>query len=217
MTISPKMRKICIWGGSAAGVLLMLGAMVKCSSNGSERDTAQKELAQETARADSLQNLVHAVSESRDAWYQFAQARGDTIQMLNNNTECADSIVVLNDSINVLNDSITGLNQKLTDCRNRRQGTRRNNGTRRQNDSRVKPGCRNSNVTVVSGADKQVTVPANTSGTVIVNNGDNNTVNVNNGTINNYYAPQDTSKVRITSSASVSTTYVVKVRRANCR
>jgi len=198
-----------MWGGGAAGVIWLALAMTKCNSNGSERDTAQQNLMEQTARADSLQNALTQMRDYCDKWYYEAEARGDTIRMLREDTSCGDSIAVLNDSIDALN-------RQLTDCRNRRKVARRNNSAKRQN---AKPVCNKGNVTVISGADKQVTVPGNTSGTVIVNNGNNNTVNINNGIVNNYGTSENKKpKIRcVSASATVERTYVITYQRQKCK
>lgn len=230
MAINFKSKKLwaCV-GGGILGVLC-IAAMSKCSSNAGDRDEAREDLTVQTARADSLQQALSQMTENRDAWYNFAQARGDTIRMLRDDTALTDSIVVLNDSITHLVAERDSLQRSLNDCRGSRRSTpsrrRQNNGGRNNNaggnsgNNGSAPVQNNGgNVNNNNNNNNIIFVPAQPLTNVTVNGGNGNTVNVNNGTVNNFYAPAPASggTVRINSSASVSTTYVVKVLPAKTR
>jgi len=209
MTVSPKAKKILMWGGHVAGFVLIALATVKCSNNAGERDAAVDSLAVQTARADSLQKVLKKTMAIRDVWIRIAQERQDIIENMQADTSCADSVAVLNDSIAVLNDSIAGLNRRLTECRNKRQAPRRVAKNNRRN---AKNGRR-----VVN--NNQACVPSKKVRTVVVNNGNNNTVNINNGTINNYYAPEKQKpKARcVSASVTIERTYEITYQRQKCR
>lgn len=215
MTVSPKMKKILAIAGGATLFVVCAIAMTKCNSNGNARDAANEDLAAQTARADSLQQLLTRTEENRQGWISFAEARGDTIRMLREDSTLGDSIVVLNDSIEHLVAANDSLSRQLNDCRGRRAA--RNKQPKRSNNN-GQAASSQGRAQVTTGGSNVVVVPAAANTTVNVNGGCGNTVNVNNGTVNNYYAPAPENKtVDIESSASVTTTYVVKVKRGRCK
>ncbi|MDE5615299.1 MAG: hypothetical protein K2I81_00495 [Alphaproteobacteria bacterium] len=230
MTISSKTKKILAVAGGATLLVTCILAMTQCSGNANARDEAQDRLENATARADSLQQLLAQTEQGRQSWMRLANARGDTIQMLRNDTACADSIVVLNDSIARLVAANDSLQRSLNDCRGSRRSVparRRQNNSGRNNNNNNNGG-NNGNANGQSGAQNVnnnnnnsniIFVPAQGATNVTVNGGNGNTVNVNNGTVNNYYAPAPAADntVRIESSASVRRTYVVKVQREKSR
>lgn len=203
MTISPKTKKILAVAGGVTLLAVCIFAMTKCSGNAGERDAAREDLAVETSRVDSLQNELNKMAENRDAWHDFAIARGDTIRaMRDEDLILGDSIVVLNDSIEHLVAANDSLQKQLNKCR----------GTRRTVKKTTRPGNNNCAPTPGNVAGNApaavVTVPAPAATNVNVNGGCGNTVNVNNGTINNYYN-SDAGTVKIKSSASA--TAIVRV------
>lgn len=224
MTISSKTKKILALTGGVALLGVCVVAMTKCSGNGSERDEALENAAFHSARADSLQRDLTLTECNRQEWIAFAKARGDTIRMLRDDTTLIDSIGVLNDSITHLVAANDSLQRRLNDCRGaRRSAPRRrsnNAGSNAQNNNGQAP-VQNNAGTVNNNNNNNniILVPAQGTTNVNVNGGNGNTVNVNNGTVNNYYAPSTPSNntVRIKSSASVSTTCVVKVMPAKTR
>ena len=233
MAINFKSKKLwaCV-GGGILGVLC-IAAMSKCSSNAGDRDEAREDLTVQTARADSLEQVLHDVIGNRNAWRDYAQACGDTIRMLRDDTVLTDSIVVLNDSIEHLVAERDSLQRGWDNCRGSRRSTpsrrRQNNGGRNNNaggnsgnngNNGSAPVQNNGgNVNNNNNNNNIIFVPAQPATNVTVNGGNGNTVNINNGTVNNFYAPAPASggTVRINSSASVSTTYVVKVLPAKTR
>lgn len=237
MAINFKSKKLWACVGGITLTALCIVAMSKCSSNAGDRDEARADLTAQTTRADSLQQALSQMTENRDAWYNFAQARGDTIRMLRDDTALTDSIVVLNDSITHLVAERDSLQRSLNDCRGSRRSTparrRQNNGGRNNNAGGNNGGNSGNNANNGSAPVQNnggnvnnnnnnnniIFVPAQPATNVTVNGGNGNTVNVNNGTVNNFYAPAPASggTVRINSSASVSTTYVVKVLPAKTR
>lgn len=237
MAINFKSKKLWACVGGVTLTALCIVAMSKCSSNAGDRDEARADLTAQTARADSLEQVLHDVIDSRNAWRDHAQARGDTIRMLRDDTALTDSIVVLNDSIEHLVTERDSLQRGWDNCRGSRRSTpsrrRYNNGGRSNNVSGNNGGNRGNNANNGSAPvqnnsgnvnnnnnnDNIIFVPAQPATNVTVNGGNGNTVNVNNGTVNNFYAPAPASggTVRINSSASVSTTYVVKVLPAKTR
>lgn len=233
MAINFKSKKLWACVGGVTLTTLCIVAMSKCSSNAGDRDEARADLTAQVARADSLQQALSQMTENRDAWYRFAQARGDTIRMLREDTVLTDSIVVLNDSIEHLVAERDSLQRGWDNCRGSRRSTpfrrRQNNGGRNNNaggnsgnngNNGSAPVQNNSgNVNNNNNNNNIIFVPAQPATNVTVNGGNGNTVNVNNDTVNNFYAPAPASggTVRINSSASVSTTYVVKVLPAKTR
>lgn len=230
MAIDFKSKKLwaCV-GGGILGVLC-IAAMSKCSSNAGDRDEARADLTAQVARADSLEQVLYDVIDSRNAWRDHAQARGDTIRMLRDDTALTDSIVVLNDSIEHLVTERDSLQRGWDNCRGSRRSTpsrrRQNNGGRNNNaggnsgnNGSAPVQNKSGNVNNNNNNNNIIFVPAQPATNVTVNGGNGNTVNINNGTINNFYAPAPASggTVRINSSASVSTTYVVKVLPAKTR
>lgn len=233
MAINFKSKKLWACVGGATLTVLCIVAMSKCSGNAGDRDEARADLTAQTARADSLEQVLHDVIDNRNAWRDYAQARGDTIRMLRDDTVLTDSIVVLNDSIEHLVAERDSLQRGWDNCRGSRRSTpsrrRQNNGGRNNNaggnsgnngNNGSAPVQNNGgNVNNNNNNNNIIFVPAQPSTNVTVNGGNGNTVNVNNGTVNNFYAPAPASggTVRINSSASVSTTYVVKVLPAKTR
>lgn len=233
MAIDFKSKKL--WAYVSGGVLtvLCIVAMSKCSSNAGDRDEARADLTAQTARADSLEQVLHDVIDNRNEWRDYAQARGDTIRMLRDDTALTDSIVVLNDSITHLVAERDSLQRGWDNCRGSRRSTpssrRQNNGGRNNNAGGNNGGNSGNNANNGSAPVQNnggnvnnnniIFVPAQPATNVTVNGGNGNTVNVNNGTVNNFYAPAPVSNntVRINSSASVTTTYVVKVVPAKTR
>lgn len=237
MAIDFKSKKLWACVGGGVLTVLCIVAMSKCSSNAGDRDEAQQDLAAQTVRADSLQQELNSIARNRDYWRAFAHQRGDTISMLRNDTALTDSIVVLNDSIEHLVAERDSLQRSLNDCRGSRRSTparrRQSNGGRNNNAGGNNGGNSGNNANNGSAPVQNnggnvnnnnnnnniIFVPAQPATNVTVNGGNGNTVNVNNGTVNNFYAPAPASNntVRINSSASVSTTYVVKVLPAKTR
>lgn len=237
MAINFKSKKLWACVGGVTLTALCIVAMSKCSSNAGDRDEARADLTAQTARADSLEQVLRDVIDNRNAWRDHARARGDTIRMLRDDTALTDSIVVLNDSIEHLVTERDSLQRGWDNCRGSRRSTpsrrRQNNGGRSNNVSGNNGGNRGNNANNGSAPvqnnsgnvnnnnnnDNIIFVPAQPATNVTVNGGNGNTVNVNNGTVNNFYAPAPASggTVRINSSASVSTTYVVKVLSAKTR
>ena len=230
MAIDFKSKKLWACVGGVTLTTLCIVAMSKCSSNAGDRDEARADLTAQVARADSLEQVLHDVIDSRNAWRDHAQARGDTIRMLRDDTALTDSIVVLNDSIEHLVTERDSLQRGWDNCRGSRRSTpsrrRQNNGGRNNNaggnsgNNGSAPVQNNGgNVNNNNNNNNIIFVPAQPATNVTVNGGNGNTVNINNGTINNFYAPAPASggTVRINSSASVSTTYVVKVLPAKTR
>lgn len=234
MAINFKSKKLWACVGGATLTVLCIVAMSKCSGNAGDRDEARADLTAQTARADSLEQVLHDVIDNRNAWRDYAQARGDTIRMLRDDTVLTDSIVVLNDSITHLVAERDSLQRGWDNCRGSRRSTpsrrRQNNGGRNNNAGGNNGGNNGNNgsapvqnnggnVNNNNNNNNIIFVPAQPATNVTVNGGNGNTVNVNNGTVNNFYAPAPASNntVRINSSASVSTTYVVKVLPAKTR
>lgn len=233
MAINFKSKKLWACVGGATLTVLCIVAMSKCSGNAGDRDEARADLTAQTARADSLQQILTATEQNRQGWIRFAEARGDTIRMLRDDTVLTDSIVVLNDSIEHLVAERDSLQRGWDNCRGSRRSTpsrrRQNNGGRNNNaggnsgnngNNGSAPVQNNGgNVNNNNNNNNIIFVPARPATNVTVNGGNWNTVNVNNGTVNNFYAPAPASNntVRINSSASVTTTYVVKVVPAKTR
>lgn len=234
MAINFKSKKLWACVGGATLTVLCIVAMSKCSGNAGDRDEARADLTAQTARADSLEQVLHDVIDNRNAWRDYAQARGDTIRMLRDDTALTDSIVVLNDSITHLVAERDSLQRGWDNCRGSRRSSpsrrRQNNGGRNNNAGGNNGGNNGNNgsapvqnnggnVNNNNNNNNIIFVPAQPATNVTVNGGNWNTVNVNNGTVNNFYAPAPASNntVRINSSASVTTTYVVKVVPAKTR
>lgn len=218
MTISSKMKKVLVAVGGTTLVGLCAWAMTKCSSNANDRDTAQEYMAIEAARADSLQAVLNSVQQDRAELRQSIDECNKIIREVRDNTAMGDSVAALNDSISRLVADKDSLQSALTDCASRNAEPRPAKSNVRKKTKKARTGGKKTVTPVQNNSQVTNTNRAPEQTTVNVNGGCGNTVNVNNGTINNYYAPtSQPAPVEIHSSASVTTTRVVTIKRTNCR